>query len=319
MPEPLCPAFADRLCEAVRKKGSASVVGIDPRWESLPDEIRAQSLRDGRSGLSAAAAAYEVFSARIIDVVADLVPAVKFQSAFFEAAGPEGLTALHRAMSLAKDAGLVVLLDAKRSDIGSTAQAYAQAYLGEESFGGQSVRAWPSDALTVNPYLGEEGLDPFVRAASAGATGVFVLVRTSNPGAGEIQELTEAGRSVHERIADWVEATNLRAAPRSRFGPVGAVVGATAPAQLAKLRRRMPHAILLIPGYGAQGGGAADVAPAFAEDGLGAVINNSRGIIFAYSQEGYAGIPWPDAVRRAAQAMNADLAAATPVGRHRTR
>lgn len=307
--------FAERLCASICGRRTPAVVGIDPRWEDLPPELKDPAIARHGPSLVAVAASYREFSERLIDAVADLVPAVKFQAAFFEAAGPAGMAALADALLEAKRAGLIAILDGKRNDIGSTAAAYAQAYLSATSVAGPAERAWAADALTVNAYLGAEGLDPFVAAAAGHGTGIFVLVRTSNPGAGEIQELTQDGTAVFERMADLVEARSRASTGGSRFGPVGAVVGATVPAQLAELRRRMPSAILLVPGYGAQGGTASDTSGAFAPDGLGAIVNSSRGVALAYKR--YRDMSWVDAARAATKDMITDLAAHTPAGKLR--
>lgn len=301
-------SFASRLAEAVRRTGTAAMVGLDPRWESLPDELKSAAGTDRRA---AVAGAYRDFCRTVIDGVAGLVPIVKFQAAFFEAVGPAGMVALADAMQHAVDAGLLVILDGKRNDIGSTAQAYAEAYLG-----GSAAPTWPAHSLTVNPYLGLEGIEPFAKAAAQAGTGVFVLVRTSNPGAGALQDASLGERTVYQLVADWVEqySRQYAALDGGGYGPLGAVVGATVPAQLAEARTRMPHAWLLVPGYGAQGGTSADVAAAFDDHGLGAIVNNSRGILFAFREPAYAHLPWRATFAAATHAMIADLAAHTPAG-----
>lgn len=303
--------FAERLADAVRRTGSAVMVGIDPQWESLPPTVRDEALAAEGPTLAAVARAYEQFGNQVIDLIADRAGVVKFQMAFFEAAGPAGLVALDRLARRAAQAGLLVVMDGKRNDIGNTAAAYAAAYLGSVAVvsGSAPVRPWQADALTVNPYLGDEGLTPFLDTAAAHGTGLFVLVRTSNAGAAQYQELSAEGRSVCERVADRVEAWSRDHRGPSGYGPVGAVVGATVPQQLVSLRQRMPHAWLLIPGYGAQGGSAADVAAAFDLDGLGAVVNNSRGLLYAYRDPRHAGRSWTDATVAALDDMNNALRA----------
>jgi orotidine-5'-phosphate decarboxylase len=291
------------------------MVGLDPRWEQLPEDVRHWAVGEHGATLEAVAAAYGRFCTGVIDQVADLVPIVKFQAAFFEAAGPAGLQVLWELIRVARDAGLLVVLDGKRNDIGSTAEAYAAAYLGAATVEGARLAVWSADALTVNPYLGAEGIEPFLRTARAHVTGIFVLVRTSNPGAGRLQDLLVGDQAIYQRIADWVEEWSAAAVGEYGYGPVGAVVGATVPAQVAELRRRMPHVVLLIPGYGAQGGSAADVATAFDARGFGAVVNNSRGILYAFQEPAYAGQDWPAAVRSATLKMIADLAAHRSFGR----
>jgi orotidine-5'-phosphate decarboxylase len=257
--------FADRLADAVRAKKTPLCVGLDPRFEMLPAAMR------GRDP----AAAYEEFCLRVLDIVAPLVGVVKPQSAFFEAYGPAGFAALKSVMQRAKRLGLVTILDAKRGDIASTATAYAEAAFG----------AFDADALTVNPYLGRDSVEPFLHAARRDGRGLFVLVRTSNPGAGQFQDLVCDGRPVYRHAADAVAAWGRENLGTCGYGDVGAVVGATHPAELAELRDALPHTWLLIPGYGAQGGSAADVMKGVRPDGLGAVINSSRGITFPFKPD----------------------------------
>jgi orotidine-5'-phosphate decarboxylase len=293
--------FADRLCEAIRRKGNPLCVGLDPRWESLPDEVRQ---RHGGQSLDSVAAAFEEFCLRVLDVVADLVPVVKPQSAFFEMCGPAGMIALQRVLRRARDAGLLTILDSKRGDIASTASAYAEAALGGVNVGGQRFPVWDADALTVNPYLGRDAVEPFLQAARRAGGGVFVLVRTSNPGAGLFQDLDFGGRPLFQAVGEAVRSWSREKLGASDFGDVGAVVGATYPAELALLRQQMPEVLFLVPGYGAQGGGAADVQPAFRADGLGAVVNSSRGILFPCPPSTS---DWERHVERAARDAAADL------------
>jgi len=305
------PSFSHLLTTAILSKGNPVVVGLDPRWESLPAALRGETkLGDW----PAMAAAYEVFCRSVIDVVAPLVPLVKPQAAFFEELGPAGMAALGNTMRYARERGLLVILDGKRNDIGATATAYAKAYLQRGSGG-----AWSADALTVSPYLGEDSLRPFLEVAERQSAGIFVLVKTSNPGGGMFQDLQSAGRTIYEHVAAWVEEEAARTADGTGYGSCGAVVGATYPDQLAELRSAMPHAWLLIPGYGSQGGTAADVAAGFDEQGCGAVVNNSRGIIFAHSTKAYAQkygeARWQTAVEAAACEMIEQLRAETTVGR----
>jgi orotidine-5'-phosphate decarboxylase len=291
--------FADRLAAAVRARGNPTCVGLDPRWESLPLEIRRR--HDGWTCASRAAA-YEEFCGRVLDVVAPLVPVVKPQMAFFEACGPEGLAVLKRLMHKAHDLDLLTILDGKRNDIASTAAAYAEA----------AFVVWEADALTVNPYLGRDAVEPFVQIAHRSGRGVFVLVRTSNPGAGLFQDLlvsSAAGppRPLYHHVGAAVAAWARENLGACGLGDVGAVVGATYPAELAALRQALPEVIFLVPGFGAQGGSAADVAAAFRPDGLGAVVNSSRGILFPFAPEDG---DWERKVEAAARDTAASLAAA---------
>ena len=242
------------------------------------------------------------------------MPAVKLQFAFFERFGPAGLRALVEVAEAAKSRGLLVLLDGKRNDIGSTALAYAAALFG----GDGRDPAWPADASTINPYLGGDGIAPFVQAAAKAGGGVYALVKTSNPSSGDFQDLDVGGRPLYRVVADRLAEWSAPHRGRSGYSLLGAVVGATYPEQLAELRAAMPGVPLLVPGYGAQGGSAIDVASAFDSDGLGALINSSRGVAFAYERPEYRdrpGIDWQRTVADAARAMADDLADQTPAGR----
>lgn len=300
-------AFIDRLCEAIQHKGNPVMVGLDPRADLLPEP-----LRPAGGDLGATADAFEQFCRGVIDVAAPLVAIVKPQAAFFEQLGPRGMSALAAVIAYARQKGLLVVVDGKRNDIGSTAAAYAEAYLGVDS-------PWGGDALTVSPYLGDDSLEPFVETAVKREAGIFVLVKTSNPGGKMLQDLSVDGRPVYRRVGDFVEKLAAQTASKWGYGAVGAVVGATWPAQLAELRQSMPHTWFLVPGYGAQGGGASDVAPAFDARGTGAVVNNSRGILFAYREKQYAGRfsadRWQAAVEEATRDMIADLRAHTTAGK----
>ncbi len=293
--------FADRLNEAVRQCGNPVLVGLDPRIESIPPSLLPH---EGAGSHSATAAAYAAFCRGVIDVVASLVAAVKPQAAFFEELGPAGMTALGDTIAYARQKGLLVILDGKRNDIGLTAVAYARGFLGGES-------AWRADALTVSPYLGDDSLAPFIDVATRCEAGIFVLVKTSNPGGKMIQDLHAEGRPVYQHVAAFVETLASKTAGECGYGAVGAVVGATYPEQLALLRKQMPHALLLVPGYGSQGGTADDVAAAFDARGRGAIINNSRGIIFAYRREPYAqrfgASRWQEAIEAATRDMIDEL------------
>jgi len=299
--------FADRLAEAVRAKGNSVSVGLDPRWELLPADLR---LRHGNGELSGVANAYEEFCSRVIDIVAPLVPVVKAQSAFYEAAGPEAWAALHRILKRARERGLLTIWDGKRNDIAATADAYAATAFGGTLVDGRRHPVLDADAATVNPYLGRDAVEPFLEGAARDGRGVFVLVRTSNPGAKQFQDLDCSGRPLFMHVAEAVGAWARERQGQSGFGMVGAVVGATYPAELAAIRSRLPAVWFLIPGYGAQGGAAADTAPAFNEEGIGAVVNNSRGIISSFDPKDR---KWEASVETATKKMIADLVAATPM------
>lgn len=301
-------SFADRLAAGVRKAKTPTLVGLDPRFENLPESITAGL---SKTNPIEVAGAFEAFCKGVIDVVAPLVSVVKPQSAFFEQVGVPGMAALAATISYARGKGLLVILDGKRNDIGSTAAAYADAYLGSPE-----VSAWGADALTVSPYLGEDSLTPFVNVAAERNAGIFVLVKTSNPGGGMFQDIKDETGSVYQHVAKQVENLNEGKISDSGYGPIGAVVGATYPEQLNELRAAMPHAWILVPGYGAQGGTAADVAGAFDSDGLGAIVNSSRGIIFAHSKsqysEKFSAVNWQAAVEAATLDMIESLRADTP-------
>jgi len=308
--------FADSLMAAIRRVGNPVCVGIDPRPEDLPD-----GFLDGFAGnRPGVALALEAFGRAVVEVVAPLVPAVKFQAAFYEAYGPEGVAALHATSNLAKAAGLIVLMDGKRNDIGSTAEAYARGYLGKVPVGDRFEPSWDVDAVTVNPYLGSDGINPFIKVAAREGKGIFSLVRTSNASARDFQDLICDGKPLYRHVADRLAAWGLPHRGESGYSFVGAVVGATYPAELAELRKALPGVPFLVPGYGTQGGSASDVAPAFDEAGLGALINNSRGITFAYRKPAAVarfGDDWKAAIAQAVREMVDDLAAHSPAARLR--
>lgn len=275
--------------------------------------------------LADVARAYLEFGRAIIEIAAPLVPVIKPQAAFFEACGPQGCQTLQEVLRFAEERGMVTILDGKRNDIGSTAAAYAEAYLGRGALGSDPehldwLRPWSADALTINPYLGSDGIVPFVEIAAREGRGLFALVRTSNPSAREFQDLIADGRPVYRHVAEKV--LTLGEAHRGFLGYslLGAVVGATYPSELAELRQAMPGVYFLVPGYGSQGAKAADVAAAFDPDGLGAIVNNSRGLIFAHERpdlQARNGNHWERSVECAIHEMIDALASETPCGRLR--
>jgi orotidine-5'-phosphate decarboxylase len=284
--------FADRLAAAVKAKRTALCVGLDPRWDSLPLSIRQKASGDSQG--EKWAAAYEEFCLRVLEIVAPLVGVVKPQSAFFEACGPAGMVALQRILRRAKEMELITILDAKRGDIASTAAAYADA----------AFNAFDADAVTVNPYLGQDAIEPFITAARRDGRGLFVLVRNSNPGAGLFQNLICNGRPIYQHVAAAVADWTGENIGRCGFGDVGAVVGATHPAELKLLREQLPNVWFLVPGYGTQGGTAADVRAAFRSDGLGAVVNSARGVTFPFAPEDS---NWEAAIKIAAERAAGEL------------
>lgn len=285
--------FADRLAEAQRAKRSAVCVGIDPRVSLLPAEFR-----PSRDTPNAHASAVGAWARELVRVVAPFAPVVKPQLAFFEALGAAGYRAYHETVLAAQEVGLLVIADAKRGDIGSTAAAYAEAHF--EMVG--------ADAITVNPYLGRDSIDPFVSWCRRGR-GIFVLVKTSNAGSADLQDLRVGDVPLHEHVARMVDALGGETGMIGGCGQsaVGAVVGATHPAELARLRGRMPRTPLLVPGYGAQGATADDCAAAFLSDGTGAVVNSSRGITFAFRSgehgERFGDARWRESVEAAVVEM----------------
>lgn len=293
--------FADRLDAAIRRTKTPCLVGLDPHLDLLPPEFAAAS--DPTATRAERAADVARFLLEVIEVVAGHVPAVKPQSAFFEVLGPEGATAWETVAKAAHAAGLIVLGDVKRSDIGSTAAAYATAFL--EGLPGSDPEAL-CDAVTVNPYLGTESIAPFLEACARSHKGIYVLVRTSNPGSDELQAY--GSPALCERVADAVARWGADLVGECGLSSVGAVVGATHPEDLAALRARMPRTPFLVPGYGAQGAGAADVARGFLAGGRGALVNSSRGVLFAYRNR--PGVPWKDATREALDAMIGEIGAA---------
>ena len=284
----------DRLIEAIENAQNPSVVGLDPTEALVPpqvvasfaDEVRDSVEDENELPAAQLAVAYFEFNRAIIDAVADIVPAVKPQIAMYEALGPAGIDVYTMTCEYAQQQGLYVLGDIKRGDIGSTAAAYA-GHLSGVGAGETAYDPWHEDAVTVNPYLGTDGITPFVDAAAAHDKDVFVLVRTSNPFSKELQELDLAGGGkLYEHVADLVEGWGDPTRGERGYSRVGAVVGATHPEEGAALRERMPHTFFLVPGYGAQGGTAAGVAGMFDKDGSGAIVNSSRGIIGAWKKTG---------------------------------
>ncbi len=282
--------FSDRLADAVRRKGPLCV-GLDPRWESLPKEIRERVAADPIENeripakLINASVAFAQFAQRVLELVEPYCGIVKPQAAFYELTGTYGLHTLAITLQNAKEMGFVTILDAKRGDIASTAEAYADAAFGGCTIDGTTFPVWDADALTINPYLGRDAVEPFLTVAKAGERGVFVLVRTSNPGSGMFQDLNCDGKPLYRHVAAEVAKWNASTIGECGLGDVGAVVGATHPRELAELRAELPNVWFLVPGYGAQGGTAADVKAAYRADGLGAIVNSSRGVTFPFQPD----------------------------------
>lgn len=276
----------NKLNEKIKKTGAPIVVGLDPMLSYLPTHLLDAAVAEKGESLEAVADAIFAYNKAIVDATYDLIPAVKPQIAMYEQFGIEGLMVYKKTVDYCQEKGLVVIGDAKRGDIGSTSAAYATGHLGKVQVGSKSYSGFATDMLTVNPYLGTDGVKPFVDACNANDKGIFVLVKTSNPSSGEFQDKLIDGRPLYELVAEKVvEWGNM--SMDGTYSNVGAVVGATYPEMSKILRKLMPHTYFLVPGYGAQGGTAADLKHCFNEDGLGAIVNSSRGIIAAYRQEKY--------------------------------
>jgi orotidine-5'-phosphate decarboxylase len=276
--------FSDRLAEAVRRKGPLCV-GLDPRWDMLPRDFRDCSKLDHSDRLTRCAQLTTAFCLQVMQIVEPYTGVIKVQAAFFELLGHQGAFALSRIIEVARQLNLIVILDGKRGDIASTATAYAEAAFGGCTIDGQTFPIWNADALTINPYLGRDAVEPFLSAAKDSSRGVFVLVRTSNPGSGLFQDLVCDGQPLYRHVAAALREWNEPTIGSSGFGDVGAVIGATHPLELAELRSMMPNVWFLVPGYGAQGGTAADVKAAYRHDGLGAIVNSSRGVVFPFKPD----------------------------------
>lgn len=299
----------NRLVEKIKKTGAPIVVGLDPMLKYIPDQVKEKAYREYGETLEGAAEAVWQFNKGIVDCIYDLVPAVKPQIAMYEQFGIEGLKAFQKTVDYCKEKGLVVIGDVKRGDIGSTSEAYAVGHLGKVQVGSQEYAGFDEDFITVNPYLGSDGVKPFVEVCKKEKKGIFVLVKTSNPSSGEFQDRLVDGRplyeAVGEKVAEW--GTDHMG---DDYSYVGAVVGATYPEMGKVLRKIMPKAYILVPGYGAQGGKGKDLVHFFNADGLGAIVNSSRGIIAAYGQEQYARFGaehFGDAARAAVEDMKADI------------
>lgn len=297
----------DLLVKKIKEKSNPSVAGLDPKIDYVPEYIREKAYAQYGKNLKGATEAIWEFNKGLIDALYDVVPAIKPQSAFYEMYGLLGEEVLHRTITYAKEKGLYIILDVKRNDIGSTAEAYSKAYLGKVDIEGELVDACPVDCVTVNPYLGTDGIKPFVDDCKAYDKAIFALVKTSNPSSGEFQDKLINGKHLFEVVADKVNEWNADTIGESGYGAVGAVVGATYPEQAEILRKLMPNSYFLVPGYGAQGGGAKGVLPCFNSDGLGAIVNSSRGIMCAYKKGDWKEEEFAEAARAEALRMKDDI------------
>jgi orotidine-5'-phosphate decarboxylase len=297
----------DRLMDKIDKMGNPTVIGLDPAYDMMPQAIREEMLERYGKTAKAAAEMFLRFNQEIIDQVYDLVPAVKPQIAMYEQYGIEGLTAYMETVAYAKGKGLMVIGDIKRGDIASTAAAYA-AHLSGAVVEGTRLDLWNEDAVTLNPYLGFDGIEPFIGPCNTYDKGIFVLVKTSNPSGKELQDLVSDGKPVYEHAAQLVGKWGELAMGARGYSRVSAVVGATYKEQGEELRKKMPHTFFLIPGYGAQGASGDDIRGYFDRDGRGCIVNSSRGIIAAYKKDKkYGEHNFADAAREAALLMKKDL------------
>ncbi|MBN2793850.1 MAG: orotidine-5'-phosphate decarboxylase [Clostridia bacterium] len=274
------------LVEQIKVKKSPIVVGLDPRIEQIPAEVKDKYFAEYGNTLEAVMHALIEFNRGIIDAVSDLVPAVKPQIAFYEKYGIEGLLAYKDTCNYAKEKGLHVIADIKRGDIGSTSKAYSEAHIGQTDINGTKVSAFFSDSVTVNPYLGDDCLKEFVDDIKTFDKGMWVLVKTSNKSSEQLQNLKVDGETIYKKVGELVNNWCEQTIQSCGYSPIGAVVGATFPEEADLLRAVMPHAYFLVPGYGAQGASGKDIVNCFNEDGLGAIVNSSRGITFAYEKTG---------------------------------
>jgi len=295
------------LIQKIREKNNPTVMGLDPILDYIPDYIKEKAVKEYGDSFKAAGEAIFEFNKGLIDAAAELVPAVKPQSAFYEMYGIEGLIALEKTIEYAKAAGLYVILDVKRNDIGNTAEAYAKAFIGETQLFNSKAKATPVDCVTVNPYLGIDGVKPFIDIAAENDKSMFILVKTSNKSSGDFQDLEIGDATLYRKVAAKVEEWGAPYVSESGYSPCGAVVGATYPKQLTELRAAMPHTFFLIPGYGAQGGAANDIVGAFDKNKNGAIVNSSRALMCAYKKAGDDGTNFKACTRDAVIAMRDDI------------
>ena len=298
----------DKLIEKTIEKQNPTVAGLDPKLEYVPEFIKAECFKKYGKSFDAAAAALFEFNKALIDALCDIVPAVKPQAAYYEMYGWQGVKALADTINYAQSKGLYVITDAKRGDIGATMEAYAAAHLGETDIDGVKAQAFGSDALTVNGYLGTDCIKPLLKLCKENDKAIFVLAKTSNPSSGELQDKKIGDKTVYETMGGMCENWGGEVMGKYGYSAVGAVVGATYPEMLKELRAKLPHTFFLVPGYGAQGGGAEDAKYAFDKNGLGAIVNSSRGIMCAWKkQEGKTENDFAEAARAEALRMREDL------------
>ena len=296
-----------RLIERIAQLQNPSVVGLDSLLDYIPQHIKEEKFAQYGDTFDAAAQAILAYNKEIIDAICDIVPAVKPQAAYYEMYSWQGMWALCETVKYAQQKGMIVIMDGKRNDIGSTMQAYAKAHLGVSEVNGKELSAFGSDMLTVNGYLGSDGIEPLLPICDKKDKGIFVLVKTSNPSSGELQDQKIGDKSIYETMGAMCEQWGEKTQNSYGYSRVGAVVGATYPQQLSEMRQKMPHTFFLVPGYGAQGGGANDVAGAFDKNGLGAIVNSSRAILTAWKKAGTDGKDFAQQARKAALTMKEDI------------
>ena len=296
-----------RLIERIAQLQNPSVVGLDSLLDYIPQHIKEEKFAQYGDTFDAAAQAILAYNKEIIDAICDIVPAVKPQAAYYEMYSWQGMWALCETVKYAQEKGMIVIMDGKRNDIGSTMQAYAKAHLGVSEVNGKELSAFGSDMLTVNGYLGSDGIEPLLPICDEKDKGIFVLVKTSNPSSGELQDQKIGDKSIYETMGAMCEQWGEKTQNSYGYSRVGAVVGATYPQQLSEMSQKMPHTFFLVPGYGAQGGGANDVAGAFDKNGLGAIVNSSRAILTAWKKAGTDGKDFAQQARKAALTMKEDI------------
>ncbi|MDE7229872.1 MAG: orotidine-5'-phosphate decarboxylase [Oscillospiraceae bacterium] len=297
----------DRLIEKIEQTQNPTVAGLDPKLDYVPEFIRRKCFEKHGETLKGAAKALLEFNKGLIDALYDIVPAVKPQAAYYEMYGTAGVKALYKTQEYARSKGMYVITDGKRNDIGTTMEAYAAAHLGKVKVGSEEYEPFLGDALTVNGYLGSDGIKPLLKVCGENDKGIFVLVKTSNPSSGELQDKLVDGMPIYELMGEMCEEWGRELPGKYGYSGVGAVVGATYPQQIEQLRGALPHTFFLIPGYGAQGATAKDIAAAFDENGLGGIVNSSRGIMCAYQKQKCSEHDFAEAARREAIRMRDEI------------
>lgn len=297
----------DRLIEKIAEKQNPTVAGLDPKLDFVPEFIKQKAFFEHGETLKGAAEALLHFNMGLIDALCDIVPAVKPQAAYYEMYGYEGVRVLYETQEYARSKGLFVITDGKRNDIGSTMEAYAAAHLGKTKVGSVEYEPFLADALTVNGYLGSDGITPVIKVCKEYDKAIFVLAKTSNPSSGELQDMKIGDRTVYEIMGDMSEEWGKDLMGKYGYSGVGIVAGATYPEQIEILRARLPHTFFLIPGYGAQGASAKDISAAFDKNGLGGIVNSSRGIMCAYQKEKCDEHEYAAAARREAIRMRDEI------------